>query len=138
MADYVTQLSCTFDVESVENVARALELYRQDTAAGEHDTVFADGFHLASGEADADTELCIHADDYGDPECVIRFVRLCASAFGLSGRWGFQWANTCSRLRVDDFGGSAVALDLATGEVIAWINTHEWLANLLAGGDADV
>ena len=55
--------------------------------------------------------------------------------FGLKGLWGFQYANTCSRPRLDGFGGGAHVLDLATGETVAWTYTDGWLAEMLDGGD---
>ena len=60
------------------------------------------------------------------------------SAFALSGRWGFQFALTCSKPRVGAFGGGAHLLDLATGETLAWTSTDRWLADHLKGGSADV
>jgi hypothetical protein len=63
---------------------------------------------------------------------VILFVQRCAQAFGLTGRWGFQWANTCSRPRVNAFGGGAHVLDLPTRETVSWTDTNGWLARTLA------
>ena len=68
----------------------------------------------------------------GDPQQVILFVQRCAEAFGLTGRWGFQWANTCSRPRVNAFGGGAHVLDLATRQTVSWTDTNGWLARTLA------
>ena len=48
-------------------------------------------------------------DVTGDPERLIQFVKRCAAEFGLTGRWGFQYANTCSRPRLDGFGGGAMS-----------------------------
>ena len=66
----------------------------------------------------------IRDDVTGDPQQVILFVQRCAEAFGLTGRWGFQWANACSRPRVNAFGGGAHVLDLETRETIAWTDTN--------------
>ena len=71
--------------------------------------------------------------DGGDPERLIQFVKRCAVEFGLTGRWGFQYANTCSKPRLDGFGGGAHVLDLATGETVDWIYTDGWLAETIAG-----
>jgi hypothetical protein len=51
----------------------------------------------------------MHDDETGDPERLIQFVKLCAKEFGLTGRWGFQYADTCSRPRVNAFGGAHVS-----------------------------
>ena len=81
--------------------------------------------------------LWMRDDTTGDPAHVIRFVLRCASAFGLTGRCGLQYANTCSKPRLDGFGGGAHVVDLATGETIAWTYTDGWLAEVLAGDDPD-
>ncbi len=56
----------------------------------------------------------------------------CAEAFALTGRWGFQWANTCSRPRINAFGGGAHVLDLEKRNTVAWSDTNGWLARTLA------
>jgi hypothetical protein len=58
------------------------------------------------------SELWIHDDCSGDPERVIAFVLLCAEQFDLKGLWGFEYANTCSKPRLDAFGGGAHVIDL--------------------------
>lgn len=60
---------------------------------------------------------------------------MCAKEFGLTGRWGFQYANSCSRPRIDAFGGGAHVMDLATGETVSWIDTRGWLADAIAYAD---
>src|SRR3546814_2235980 len=76
-------------------------------------------------------------DVTGDPEQVLTFVKRCAEAFALTGRWGFEWANTCSRPRINAFGGGAHVVDLADGSTIAWTDTNGWLALTLANGPED-
>lgn len=137
MAEYLTHFSCLLDVGTADNAARALHLYTalsEDNAAEDSPS---DGFRLSIEPEYGGTQLWIRDDRTGDPEHVIRFVKRCADAFDLTGRWGFQYATICSRPRVDAFGGGAHVLDLATGETIAWTYTDGWLAAVLAGGDAD-
>ena len=40
------------------------------------------------------------------------------------GSIGFSWAETCSKLRVDEFGGGAVFI---THDNQVWLNTSHWL-----------
>jgi hypothetical protein len=135
MADYFTHFSCLLDVGTPENVARALDLYA--TAPDDEDGLrIADGFDL-SIQNDSGTELWIHDDCSGDPERVIEFVLLCAGQFDLKGLWGFEYANTCSRPRLDAFGGGAHVIDLDARKSIGWTSTNEWLAIALDGGDPD-
>lgn len=134
MADYFTLFSCLFDVGTPENAARALDLYANPPEdRDEPDSDFESGFRL-SLQADGVSELGIRDDGYGSINAVIDFVRLCARTFGLKGRWGFEWANTCSKLRLDAFGGGAIVIDLATGGVAESVDTTAWISDTLQGG----
>lgn len=134
MADFFTHFSCVLDVGTPENAARALDLYQtfKDDAARED--VPSDGFLLSIQPEHGATQLWMRDEVSGDPQQVIIFVQRCAEAFSLAGRWGFQWANTCSLPRVDAFGGGAHVLDLSTRKTVAWIDTNGWLARTLASG----
>lgn len=137
MADYFTHFSCLLDVGTPENAARALDLYTQLSEEGASEEPPSEGFLLSIQPERGGTQLWMRDDVTGDPERLIQFVKRCAAQFGLKGLWGFQYTNTCSRLRLDGFGGGAHALDLVTGETSAWIYTDGWLAEVLAGGDPD-
>ena len=105
MADYYTQFSCLFDVKTPANVTRASVLlaeFEQELEEGEDGA--AVGFALQPDDPSGSGVLCLYSEEDGEPEHVIAFVQRCADAFGLTGRWGFQWALTCSRPRPDGFG----------------------------------
>ena len=137
MADYFTHFSCVLDVGTPDNAARALDLYNQLSEEGASEEPPSDGFLLSIQPEHGGTKLWMRHDITGDPERLIQFVKRCAATFGLTGRWGFQYANICSKPRVDGFGGGAHVLDLATGETVAWTYTDGWLAEVLDGGDPD-
>lgn len=137
MADYFTHFSCLLDVGTPENAARALALYNALSEEGASEEPPSDGFLLSIQPEHGGTALWIRDDVTGDPERVIQFVLRCAEQFQLTGRWGFQYANTCSKPRLDGFGGGAHVLDLAARETIAWTYTDGWLASVLDGGDGD-
>jgi hypothetical protein len=137
MADYFTHFSCLLDVGTAENAARAFELYNALCDENAAEDPPSEGFLLSIQHEHGGTQLWMRDDGTGDPEHVIQFVKRCANEFGLTGRWGFQYANTCSKPRVNAFGGGAHALDLATGETAAWTYTDCWLAQVLDEGDAD-
>ena len=99
MADFFTHFSCVLDVGTPDNAARALKLYQAFMEDAAHEEVPPDGFLLSIEPEHGATRLWIRDDVTGDPQQVILFVRRCAEAFGLTGRWGFQWANSCSRPR---------------------------------------
>lgn len=137
MADYFTHFSCLLDVGTPQNAARALDLYNRLSDDGAAEDPPSDGFLLSIQPEHGGTRLWIRDDVTGDPRRVIDFVLLCAKTFGLTGRWGFQHANTCSRPRIDTFGGGAHVHDLGAGQSVAWIGTHGWLADMLATEGSD-
>lgn len=132
MADYFTHFSCLLDVGTPDNAARALDLYNQLSEENASEEPPSDSFLLSIQPEHGGTKIWMRDDVTGDPECLIQFVKRCAAEFGLTGRWGFQYAATCSKPRV---GGGAHVLDLATGETFAWTYTDGWLAEVLEGGD---
>ena len=137
MAEYRTHFSCLLNVGTPDNAASALELYNRLSEDGASEDPPSEGFLLSIQPEHGGTQLWMHDDGTGDPEHVIRFVKRCASVFGLTGLWGFQYANTCSKPRVDGFGGGAHVLNLATGETVAWTYTDRWLADVLDGENPD-
>lgn len=137
MADYFTLFSCLLDVGTPQNAARALDLYNALSEAGASEEPPSEGFLLSIQPEHGGSQLWLRDDVSGDPERLIQFVKLCAAEFSLKGRWGFQYANTCSRPRLGAFGGGAHVLDLGTGETVGWIDTDGWLATTVDGGDSD-
>ena len=65
------------------------------------------------------------------------FILRLAEELDLSGLWGFEHSNTCSRPRLDAFGGGAHVIDLGARKVIGWVNTQTWMAAALNGEDPD-
>jgi hypothetical protein len=137
MADYFTHFSCLLDVGTPENAARALELLDELLKIDDEDEPLNSGFLASIEPAPNGTKIWIRDDYNGNVEGVIEFVKRCGAKLGLTGRWGFQYANTCTKPRLDAFGGGAHVLDLATGEELGWIGTDTWLVHVLNGGDGD-
>ncbi|WP_212376289.1 hypothetical protein [Acetobacter persici] len=133
MADFFTHFSCVLDVGTVDNAAKALDLYNEfmDELAAEEPP--SDGFVLSITPEYGGTKLWMRDETTGDPHQVVEFVLHCARAFRLRGRWGFQWANSCSRSRVGAFSGGAHLLDLGRRRTISWTTTDRWLAIALDG-----
>ena len=138
MADYFTHFSCLLDAGTPDKAARALALFQSlrasDQVADEPEVA---GFDLVRQDAPEDSTLWIHDDEHGDVEAVIRFVLRLAEEIDLSGLWGFEVAYTCSRPRLDAFGGGAHVIDLGARKSIGWSSTQEWLAAALNGDDVD-
>ena len=138
MADYFTHFSCLLDVGTPDKAARALALFQSLREADQdaEDPEVA-GFDLVRQDAPEGSILWIQDDEHGDVEAVIRFVLRLSEEFDLTGLWGFQYALTCSRPRLDAFGGGAHVIDLCARKSIGWISSQEWLAAALIGEDVD-
>ena len=138
MADYFTHFSCLLDVGTLDKATRALALFQSLREADQDaDDPEVAGFTVVRQDAPEDSTLWIHDDEHGDVEAVIRFVLRLAEELALTGLWGFQYALTCSRPRLDAFGGGAHVIDLGARKSIGWISTQEWLVAALNGEDAD-
>jgi hypothetical protein len=138
MADYFTHFSSLRDVGSPDKAARALALLQSLPAADQNaDDPEVAGLTLVRQDAPEGSTLWIHDDEHGDVEAVIRFVLRLAEDLDLSGLWGLQYSLTCSRLRIDAFGGGAHVIDLGTRKSIGWTSSQEWLAAALNGEDVD-
>ena len=137
MADYFTHFSCELDVGTTENTTRALEIFETAVLDGDPDHSLSNGLSVSIDEFAGGTKLWMRDEDSGDPECLIAFVLLCAEAFDLKGLWGFEYANSCSRPRLDAYGGGAHVVDLGARKTIGWVSTHEWLTTALDGGNTD-
>ena len=108
------------------------------------------GFNI---ELDLEDGCCwIYAEENGNVDSVIYFLRALLkrvadesqAEFGFIKpdsmelkQVGFTYAETCSTMRVDNFGGGAVRVflgdDLDEDDLInvSWVNSHEWLANIM-------
>jgi hypothetical protein len=125
-------------VGTAENALAAHRLFIQSRLDdADRDEPLCSGFELTLQEGDADHILWIHDDVSGDVEQVIGFVLRLAQEFDLNGLWGFDFANSCSRPRVDAFGGGAHVIDLGRRKSMGWISTQEWLAATLRGEALD-
>lgn len=127
MADYFTQFSCLFDVGSAANIERALEMRAELAAEIDAEEGTDIGFEAECDPDSGEASLWISSDCYGEPDHVIRFVLACAEAFDLQGRWGFTWSLSCSKPRLDAFGGGAQLIDLSSRRSIGWVDCADWL-----------
>lgn len=139
MADCFTHFSCVLDVGSPKKAIAAVELLdRLHLEEEEADDPEFSGFAMTQQDGPGGSILWFHDDDgQGDIEGVIRFVLRLAEEIDLTGLWGFEVAYTCSRPRLDAFGGGAHVIDLGKRKSIGWTSTHEWLEAALRGEDSD-
>ena len=138
MADYFTHFSCLLDVGTPSKAALAVALFQQLRLEDQEvDEPQVSGFDLSVQDGPDNSILWIRDDEHGDIEQVIGFVLRLAAEIDLTGLWGFDHAHTCSRPRLEAFGGGAHVIDLGARKSIGWISTHEWLTAALNGEDID-
>ena len=131
MTDYRTEFSCTFDVGAA-NAAEARRIYNELAERLEQDEGAGIGFGMMDNDQPPTGVVWLYSDGDGDPEHVIAFVKLCAEAFDLRGFWGFVWSLSCSKPKLDAFGGGGQVIDLSRRESLAWLDCAHWLDEQLA------
>ena len=138
MADYFNHFSCALDVGTPEKAIAVLDLFLRLRAEDEasDDPEFS-GFALSLQDGPGSSILWFHDDGQGDVKA--SSASFCASRkiSTSPGLWGFDYAHTCSRPRLEGFGGGAHVIDLGARKSIGWISTHEWLTAALNGEDID-
>jgi hypothetical protein len=137
MADYFTQFSCIFDVGSEENAALDATIYGELAVELDQEEGTDPGFEFEVDLEHGPGTLWIHSEENGEPEHVIKFVLKCAQRMNLSGVWGFTWGLSCSRPRLDSFGGGAQILDLGRRETLHWIDCSHWVIEQMAVHEND-
>ena len=137
MADSNTEFSVVLPLQTKEDQDCALDIYHERSGSVAQDDEDGEGGFNAAAMFGS-TDLCIWSAGDGDPEQVVAFVRKCAAALTLTGRWGFQWVSTCSKPRPDGFDSGVIILDLATGETLGSLNAQQWLAEHLLLPSRDV
>ena len=126
MADYFTHFSCLLDVGTPDKATRALALFQSLREADQDaDDPEVSGFALSRHDAPEGSTLWIHDDEHGDVEAVIRFALRLAEDLDLISPWGFQYGLTCSRPRLDAFGGGAHVIDLGARKSLSLIHISE-------------
>ncbi|KRS11186.1 hypothetical protein XM53_17480 [Roseovarius atlanticus] len=127
MACHFTQFSSSLVLNSEAEASYALTLLdalRDDetTCTGMH------SFDVSVLEAEDASNVLWLRDAYGDAdiEAVIAFVRRLAEEIGCTGYWGFAYSESCSKPRLNEFGGGAFILNLETGRLEDRVSTVDW------------
>ena len=138
MADYFTHFSCLLDVGCPGKALRAIDFFVElrDEDDQSDEPQFR-GFDLSLQDGPKSSVLWIRDDESGDVEAVTAFILRLPEELDLYGLWGFEHSNTCSRPRLDAYGGGAHVIDMAARKLIGWVNTQTWLAKALNGEDPD-
>ncbi len=132
MADYFTQFSAELPLASEAQLAAAQAIIEAwDEGSLDETDGECRNFQFKVEEQGGELVAWIHdGDGAGSPNDVILFVQMLAERTPTQGRWGFSWAFTCSKPRLEAFGGGAAVIDLATSE--CWtIDAFEWMSRTL-------
>lgn len=81
----------------------------------------------ARDETAAVGELCLFAEEAGCPEQVAAVLEAYLKKFHPTGVVTFSWAYTCSKLRVNEFGGGAAVV---TAERTTFLDAQSWAEDL--------
>jgi hypothetical protein len=127
VADYYTHFS--FAIEKLTDDERA---WLRTLLAGAGDEPTEDLARLLSDPDyvgfswafEDDGSLWVYSDTSGTPEDAAALVQEFLSRFRPDDVLAFEWANTCSRPRLDAYGGGAVVV---TAEEQRWMSSAQWL-----------
>jgi hypothetical protein len=140
MANYYTEFSFTVALPNKEALVEALDLYRR---CGEDESTIPEelesvreqgvGFHLEEESNEQSNEqypptLWFHSEDGGNIDSVCMFIQYLLKKNDMKNAVGFEYALTCSKPRIDAFGGGACMI---TADKIDGFNSGVWLLESL-------
>lgn len=83
------------------------------------------GISMEYMENETDPFLWIYADECANAEYIGFILQKYLQYFGIKDRFiGFEWANTCSKPRLDEFGGGAAVV---SHDDMKFMNTGRWI-----------
>lgn len=139
MADDHTQFSCSLKLKSVEDALFAIDFLE---AMRTEDDTFLDmcSFQVSILDGDKSSAELWLRDAYGaaDIMAVIEFVARLAREVGSTGYWGFQYSLSCSKPRLNEFGGGAIIINLETGDIESATSTEDWFWTNLRNLEANL
>lgn len=93
------------------------EAYYQDLAGPE--------WYIEKDGDDGKPYVWFHADEgVGSLEHLAEFIRMFLRKFDIKEPWSLTWSETCSKPRLDAFGGGAVVV---SKDAVKWLNTGSWV-----------
>jgi len=73
-----------------------------------------------------DNDLWIYGELSGNPDHVAAFVQMFLKKFRPEDAFAMSWSTTCSKMRIDEFGGGAI---FVTADKVEWMNAWTWCDN---------
>ena len=118
MANNYMQFSTCFPLADENQAKEAMEIARKVAIdylvanEGEEKEDFTDNttdFNGTSVELDG-KDLWIYGEEYGNPDLVESVVKALQEHFKIDEPFYLSWAFTCSKMRLDEFGGGAMCV----------------------------
>lgn len=126
MADYYTTASLMLPLPAAEH-AEAFASWVTETIRNPPEDLRPEGFEPGDGIGfghEIREGLWIHGDNI-DTDALVLFVQLyLKQSWAPISHFGFEWAYTCSKHRLDSFGGGAA---FVTKDKIEIMTTNYWL-----------
>jgi hypothetical protein len=118
MADYFTQFSEMLGDLTDQERAWIKERIKEDQQAKDEDSygwcdddrVMEFDFEFEPEGLVEESHFWIYSDTCGSPDCVADFVQKFLARFRPEDSWTLSWANTCSKPRLDSFGGGTMVV----------------------------
>lgn len=66
----------------------------------------------------------VFEEEYGEPEAVSIIAQAFLRQFRPQDTIGFTWAETCSKLRIGEFGGGGCVIE---ADAVHFFNAHQWV-----------
>jgi len=149
MADYYTQSSFFIEdftkeeLDTLMSLVDILALYQEDEPLVEHN-FDEDELELIKGLAEeyndsgspalftreSDAQVWVHSEDYFNGEYVAEIIQLWLNLIDSLGHISFEMVGTCSKPRVDGFGGAACVVPRSRQY---WMNTSVFLEDTYKG-----
>ena len=79
---------------------------------------------LNVGTGDDGADLWLYSEEGADLDSLVDFLQDFLKENRPDSYIGFEWANTCSKMRLDEFSGGAVFI---TAEKTDWVSTYDFL-----------
>lgn len=129
MADYWSSLSVAIELDTEEQVKKAMELFEQfeDGKFPElyDDPDWTNTGCLAKIPTGEPTTFWLHNNESANLENLATFLAFLVDKLGIDEPIGVEWANGCSKPRLDAYGGGAFVV--CRGCETRWLNTNMWM-----------
>ena len=131
MADYYTQFSTVLDVGGRADEAMVVVDRMRDELDADPENGAVSEMAFDCIEIDEqDGKIWIRSDENGGAEDAAAIILEIGKELGLKGAHSFEWANTCSKPRLDAFGGGAVRVDFDAQSFS--LASSSWIAEAMA------